>query len=91
MTESKHQTHPAIVKRLKGTEGHIHKIVSMLEEGRPCVEIAQQLQAVEKAIVSAKKALIHDHLHHCLEGAFNPGERPAGDALAEFREIAKYL
>jgi DNA-binding FrmR family transcriptional regulator len=91
MTETKHQTHPEIVKRLKGAEGHIHKIISMLEGGRPCVDIAQQLQAVEKAVVNAKKALIHDHLHHCLEDAVGPGERSGGEALAEFREIAKYL
>jgi DNA-binding FrmR family transcriptional regulator len=34
----------------------------MIEEGRPCLELAQQLQAIENAIDNAKKALIHDHV-----------------------------
>jgi DNA-binding FrmR family transcriptional regulator len=29
----------------------------MIEEGRPCLDIAQQLHAVEKAVAQAKKTL----------------------------------
>ncbi len=45
-----HATHPEVVKRLKPAHGHLKSILAMLEEGRGCLEIAQQLQAVEKAI-----------------------------------------
>lgn len=41
----------------------------MFGEGRACLDLAQQLHAVEKAIVEAKKALIHDHVDHCLDAA----------------------
>ncbi|WP_373419984.1 metal-sensing transcriptional repressor, partial [Herbaspirillum sp. RV1423] len=41
----------------------------MLETERSCLEIAQQLQAVESAVGNAKKALVHDHIEHCLEHA----------------------
>ena len=64
-----HKTHPDIVKRLKRAEGHLRSIVAMLEEGRPCLDIAQQLHAVEKAVAQAKKTLVHDHIDHCLEHA----------------------
>lgn len=47
-------THSDVVKRLKPAHGHLKSILTMLEEGRGCLEIAQQLQAVEKAIGSAK-------------------------------------
>ena len=86
-----HQTHPAIIKRLKRAEGHLKSIVAMLEDDRDCLEVAQQLQAVESAIVNAKKALVHDHIDHCLEQAVNAGSRSAGDAVREFKEITKYL
>lgn len=56
----------------------------MIEEGRPCTEIAQQLHAVEKAITNAKRALIHDHIDHCLDEAGAHG-------TAEFKEITRYL
>ena len=39
----------------------------MFSDGRPCLDLAQQLHAVEKAISEAKKTLIHDHVDHCLE------------------------
>jgi DNA-binding FrmR family transcriptional regulator len=42
----------------------------MLEQVKPCAEIAQQLQAVESAIENAIKALIHDHISHSLERSF---------------------
>jgi hypothetical protein NreA len=38
----------------------------MLLKGRTCLDIAQQPQAVEKAVQQAKKALIKDHMDHCL-------------------------
>jgi uncharacterized protein len=86
-----HLSHPAILKRLKRAEGHLKSIVTMLEQDRGCLEIAQQLQAVESAIANAKKALVHDHIDHCLESAVKAGSRSANDAIREFKEITKYL
>ena len=86
-----HQTHPAIVKRLKRVEGHLRSILAMLEEGRPCLDLAQQLHAVEKAIAQAKKTLIHDHIDHCLEAATDGSGRSSRETLTEFKEITKYL
>ena len=84
-------SHPDIIKRLKRAEGHLKSIVAMLEEGRGCLEIAQQLQAVEKAVGSAKKTLVHDHIDHCLERSVREGSRGADGAIREFKEITKYL
>jgi hypothetical protein len=49
--------HPAIIKRLKRADGHLRTIIEMIEKGRPCHQLAQQLQAVESAIENAKKVL----------------------------------
>lgn len=86
-----HTSHPEIIKRLKRAEGHLKSIVTMLEEERGCLDIAQQLQAVEKAIVNAKKALVHDHIDHCLERAVREESRNVDDTIREFKEITKYL
>jgi DNA-binding FrmR family transcriptional regulator len=86
-----HITHPAVVKRLKRAHGHLKSIITMLDEGRDCLQIAQQLQAVEKAIVNAKKTLVHDHIDHCLEHTVHGGARSANAAIHEFKEITKYL
>jgi uncharacterized protein len=86
-----HETHPAIIKRLKRAAGHLASVVHMLEEGRPCLDVAQQLQAVEKAITQAKKTLIQDHLDHCLEDMVAAKQRKGGHSLDEFKEITKFL
>jgi DNA-binding FrmR family transcriptional regulator len=88
---STHTTHPDVVKRLKRAHGHLKSILGMLEESRGCLEIAQQLQAVEKAIGSAKRTLVHDHIEHCLEGSVREGAANADETIREFKEITKYL
>ena len=86
-----HQSHPAIIKRLKRAEGHLRSIVGMMEQARPCLELAQQLSAVESAIRQAKKTLIEDHLDHCLEETVGPLPRERRRSIDEYKAIAKYL
>jgi DNA-binding FrmR family transcriptional regulator len=85
------QPHSAIARRLKRANGHLEGIIDMIEQGRPCAQIAQQLQAVESAIESAKKALIHDHISHSLERTLKMSSSKGHAALKDFRLIAKYL
>ncbi len=87
----KHQSHPDIVKRLKRADGHLRGIVEMIEAGRGCLDIAQQLQAVERAVGEAKKALIRDHLDNCLEETVGPLPKERRRSIDEFKEITKYL
>lgn len=88
---SVHSSHPDIINRLKRAEGHIKSIIKMLEENRGCLDIAQQLHAVEKSITNAKKTLVHDHIDHCLNHAINDNKIDSNEALKEFKDITKYL
>ena len=83
--------HSAIARRLKRANGHLETTIEMIEKGRPCAQIAQQLQAVESAIESAKKALIHDHVSHSLERSLKGSGSKGQSALRDFKLIAKYL
>lgn len=92
MPESpRHATHPRIVKRLRRADGHLQKVVRMIEDGRPCLELAQQLHAVERAVAQAKRVLIQDHIDHCLDRAAAEPAEAGGPPLQEFKAIAKYL
>jgi uncharacterized protein len=86
-----HATHPEIVKRLRRAEGHMRTVIGMIEQQRGCLDIAQQLHAIEKAVASAKKALIHDHIDHCLEHTVRPDRSATKTSIAEFKAISKYL
>ena len=80
-----HASHPALVARLKRADGHLRAVIEMIVAGKPCLEVAQQLQAVEKAVANAKRVLIHDHMDHCIdsEGTDTDGE--------ELRAISRFL
>jgi uncharacterized protein len=79
-----HASHPAIASRLKRAEGHLRRVIGMIEEGRSCIDLATQLHAVERAVAEAKRALIHDHIDHCVSAA---GDRD----LAEIKSLTKLL
>lgn len=83
-----HTSHKDISLRLKRAQGHLAKVVAMMDDNEPCPQIAQQLYAVVKALSQAKKNLIHDHIEHCLDEK-NSKSRNAN--LTEFKEITKYL
>jgi DNA-binding FrmR family transcriptional regulator len=86
-----HRTHPDVVNRLRRAEGHLHRVIEMIEGGRGCLDITQQLHAVERAIAAAKKTLIHDHIDHCLELAIGPVTSEARARVEEFKRITQYL
>jgi len=86
-----HNSHPAIVKRLKRAGGHLAKVIAMIDAGRPCLDIATQLQAVESAITQAKRTLIQDHLDHCLDDVVGEVSPERRQPIDDFKAIAKFL
>ncbi|WP_275097226.1 metal-sensing transcriptional repressor [Sedimenticola hydrogenitrophicus] len=85
-----HESHSEIIKRLKRADGHLQKIIAMIDQGKPCLDVAQQLQAVYKAIGNAKGVFVQDHIEGCLSGNTNsPSELRS--MMKEIREISKYL
>ena len=85
----KHASHPDIVKRLKRAEGHLRSTIEMFAQGKSCLELAQQLHAVENAVANAKREMIHDHIEHRLDDPESAMSSKA--ALKELKAITKYL
>lgn len=77
------------VKRLKRAAGHLRAVIAMFEEGRGCLDLAQQLHAVDSAVANAKRELIHDHIENCLDDP--DGTLSGKAALKELKAITKYL
>ncbi|TLF52108.1 metal-sensing transcriptional repressor [Halomonas urmiana] len=97
MTSHTHQSHPDIIKRLSRARGHLESVTQMIEDGRPCLDIAHQLHAVEKAIQQAKRTLVQDHIDHCLDEAIGPQDQDQDQGqgqrakLEDFKAIVRYL
>ena len=86
-----HANNPEIMSRLRRADGHLAAVLRMVEEGRDGLVIAQQLQAVIRALEKSKQAIIHDHIDHHLGEVAGPLSREVKEKLASFREITKYL
>lgn len=86
-----HADNPEIIKRLRRAEGHLASVVRMVADGRDGLAIAQQMQAVIRALEKSKQMLIIDHIDHHLGEITGPLPGEAKQKLAALREIAKYL
>jgi len=86
-----HASDPEVRRGLTQVQGHLASILSMLTDGRSCVDLAQQLQAVESTVRTVKRALIHDHMEHCIADAVADGGMSADQALRELKSLTKYL
>jgi DNA-binding FrmR family transcriptional regulator len=67
-----------IVNRLKSIEGHVRGIERMVEDEAYCIDIVNQILAVERALQKVNGLILERHLHTCVTTAIrgeNPDER----------------
>lgn len=85
-----HKSHAQILSRIRRAQGHLAKVIDMIDKGEPCLMTAQQMQAVISALSTAKTAYVQDHIEHCLADVL-ANRKGAKPDIGEFKEIAKYL
>lgn len=56
-----------LVKRLRRVSGHLHSVLNMVEDGRSCTEVLQQLSAVISALNGSRVLLLKTHINKCLK------------------------
>lgn len=86
-----HATDPEFSNRLRRAAGHLASVITMVEDGRDCIAIAQQLQAVIKALESSKRSLIHHHIDEHLGHVAGPLDAPTRSLVDDIKELSKYL
>ena len=72
----------ALLKRLRRVEGQVRGVARMVEEGRYCIDVLTQLQAVRAALGKVETEMLKTHLGHCIESAIVSGDREAQRAKA---------
>ena len=70
----KHENHSKLLSRLNRVEGQVRGVSRMIEEGRYCIDVLTQLQAVRAALVKVETQMLKDHLGHCIENAIVSGD-----------------
>jgi CsoR family transcriptional regulator, copper-sensing transcriptional repressor len=80
---------PKLISRLNRIEGQVRGISKMVTDGRYCIDILTQLQAVRAALAKVETSILQDHLGKCIEGAITSGD--AADQRAKVNELIQLL
>lgn len=76
-----------ILHRLKIARGHLNKVITMVEEDAYCIDVLQQLQAVESGLNETGNLLLENHLKSCVSDAIKQGK--AEESIAEIMQVFK--
>jgi CsoR family transcriptional regulator, copper-sensing transcriptional repressor len=71
LRESEHAK--AVDRRLARIEGQIRGVRRMVSEGRYCMDVLAQVQAVQESLKSTSALLLEAHLRSCVTEAFLSG------------------
>ena len=73
MTTSK-PNHLENLPRLNRISGQIDGVKKMIEEGRYCVDIINQIKAARSALKSVEKNILEKHIKHCVAASFQSSQ-----------------
>ena len=62
-----------IVNRLKRSDGQLHGVLNMMEEGKDCVDIVTQLSAVRSSIDRTISLIVAENLVECVQENIKDG------------------
>ena len=71
MTDERKQA----LKNLKTVRGQIDGIINMIEEGRYCVDVSNQIMAAYSLLKRANLDILEGHLSHCVKESFDNNEK----------------
>lgn len=75
------------LKRLTIIQGHLKKVVEMVQEGSYCPHVIHQSQAVQSALKKVDEIVFQGHLHGCVVKNIKAGEEER--VLGELMELFK--
>lgn len=58
------------LQALKTSKGQIEGIINMIEDGRYCIDISNQIIAAQALLKKANMLILKQHMNHCVKAAF---------------------
>ena len=87
MTYRPKGTKEAILHRLKIAQGHLQKVIQMVETGQYCIDVIHQSQAVQRALEETDHVLLEHHLKTCVVDHIKKGE--VDTSIQEIMNVVK--
>lgn len=77
-----------LTRRLRSVEGHIRGIEKMVEDDAYCVDVVNQILAVQRALKKVSALVLDHHLHACVTHAIRGNDDAAKErVLGELMEV----
>jgi DNA-binding FrmR family transcriptional regulator len=73
------------VQALKTVSGQVEGIIRMIEEGRYCIDISNQIFAASALLKKANLLVLQQHMNHCVKHAVETGD--AEEKISEMMGI----
>ena len=83
----KHPCHKNQIANIRRIKGQIEGVERMINEGKYCIDILNQIKAAKNAISSVEGKILKTHLEECIKESMNGGT----DAQQKIDEILKVL
>ena len=81
------QNQQKVMRLLLTARGQMDAVIRMMEEGRYCVDISNQLLAIDALIRKANADVLSNHLRTCVKDSIEPHE----DSEKKLQEVDALL
>jgi DNA-binding FrmR family transcriptional regulator len=68
---------------LSRIEGQVRGVSKMIDEGRYCIDVVTQIEAVRAALAKVEADLLRQHLRHCVHEAMISQDSDARERVVE--------
>lgn len=77
----------ALIKRLNRIEGQVRGVARMIVDDRYCVDVLNQISAMQSAMDAVAMQLLENHTHGCVQSAIKSGNGDA--AISEMMTVLR--
>ncbi|MDA9212075.1 metal-sensitive transcriptional regulator [Gammaproteobacteria bacterium] len=70
----KNPCHKDKLTNLRRIEGQVRGVQNMIEEGKYCVDILNQIKALKNSIITVEGKILKTHLRECIKDSLNESD-----------------
>ena len=65
-----HPSHQSQLSALKRVEGQVRGVIKMIDEGKYCIDVLNQIKAAKAALVKIESNVLKKHVESCVKESF---------------------
>lgn len=77
------------INRLRRIEGQVRGVTQMIADGRYCIDVLGQIQAIKSALAKVESEVLKDHAASCVASAI--ASRDEAEQRTKFNELIELL